>query len=129
MNAGLDSTPPVAIQCNAILYRLLTKSLWIDLDGGIALDAFYRRADEEGISVFVAAMCSLDEAKSMLNRVKGIATLHAGRVRAIGLEVVPDPDDEQHAEIMGLPLRDDDEGLATYFADLLAEQARLVWKA
>jgi len=49
-------------------------------------------------------------------------------IRDLGLEVVSDPVDARHAEIIGAPLRDDDEGLATYYADLLAEQARLVWK-
>ncbi len=47
---------------------------------------------------------------------------------SIGPEVVSDPVDVRHAEIIGAPLRDDDEGLATYYADLLAEQARLIWK-
>lgn len=128
MTAGPSSTFPASLPCDAILYRLLTKGLWIDPDGGIAPGAFYRRPDEEGISVFIAATCSLDEAKSVLNEVKGIATLHTGRIRDIGLEAAPDPIDARHAEIVGVPSRDDDEGLATYYADLLAEQARLVWK-
>ena len=128
MSGGPDSTPPIPIPCNAILYRLLTKSLWIDPDGGVAPAAFYRRPDEKGISVFIAAVCPLEEAQTILNKVRGIVTLHTGRIRDLGLEVVSDPVDMRHAEIIGAPLRDDDEGLATYYADLLAEQARLVWK-
>ena len=128
MNAGSGGTPPAPLPCDAILYRLLTKALWIDPDGGVAPAAFYRRHDEEGMSVFIVAVCSLEEAKTLLNKVRGIATLHTGRVRDLGLDVVPDPVDMRHAEIVGVPLRDDDEGLATYYADLLAEQARVVWK-
>lgn len=80
------------------------------------------------MSVFIAAVCPLDEAKTILNKVGGIVTLHTGRVRDLGLQVVSDPVDVRHAEIIGALLRDDDEGLATYYADLLAEQSRLVWK-
>ncbi len=128
MSVGPENTPPTPIPCDAILYRLLTKSLWIDPDGGVAPAAFYRRPDEEGMSVFIAAVCPLDEAKTILNKVGGIVTLHTGRVRDLGLQVVSDPVDVRHAEIIGALLRDDDEGLATYYADLLAEQSRLVWK-
>lgn len=128
MSVGPEDTSLTPIPCDAILYRLLTKSLWIDPDGGVLPAAFYRRPDEEGMSVFIAAICPLEEAKTLLNTVKGIATLHTGHIRDLGLEVIPDPIDVRHAEIIGVPLRDDDGGLATYYADLLAEQSRLVWK-
>ena len=40
-----------------------------------------------------------------------------------------DPTDPKHAEIMGVPLPDEDEDMANYYADLLAEQARVAWRA
>jgi len=113
------------IPCGEILYRLLTKASWLPQDGGVAAAAFYRRSDEDGISVFIASACPLEEARTLLARVKGIATLHTGRIRDLGLDVVPDPEDRRHAEIVGVPLSDEDLDGANYFADLLAEQARI----
>ena len=118
---------PSPLECGEILFRLLKRS-WIHPDGnGILPDAFRRRPVDNGLSVFIASLCSIEEARTKLEKVRGVASLHTGRVRDIGLDVTPDPGDIQHAEIVGVPLADDDEHMANYFADLLAEQARLAW--
>lgn len=120
----------VPLPCDEILYRLLLKRAWLDPDGkGILPEAFFRRPDEEGLSVFIKTKCSLDEARGMMNRVRGVGSLHTGRVHDINLKVMSDPIDPRHAEIMGVPLPDEDEDMANYYADLLAEQARVAWRA
>jgi hypothetical protein len=50
-----------------------------------------------------------------------------GRIRDLGLDVVPDSPD--HAYITGLPLQDDDPLNAERLARLLAGQARLLQRA
>jgi len=126
---GVDS-PPLSLTCSSIVYRLLLKQSWIDPDTGqVQAAAFERREKEDGLSVFVAALCaSLDEAIaiSTLRGVKAGATLHVGHVRDLGLNVLSDPVDNRHAEIVGVPRRSEDQATASYLADLLAEQARVV---
>jgi len=121
-------TIPEPIPCSEVLYRLLTKASWLSQDGDVALAAFYRRDVDDNISVFKSSTCSLEEAQTKMRGVKAIVTLHAGRVRDIGLYVVADLDDPQHAEILGIPLEEDDSDSANYYADLLAEQARIAWR-
>src|SRR5205823_3038198 len=110
-----ESGSPPAISpppCGTIVFRLLLKRDWIDPDGGGPQPAaFYRRIlpdgrpAEDGLSVFIADKCSVDEARAKLDRVRGVASLHVGRIRDLpeNLDVVPDSDDEQHAEIRGMP--------------------------
>ena len=73
MNDPADDSPaPVpSLPCATIVYRLLLKRDWIDPDTGAPQPAaFYRRTRpdgqpaEEGLSVFIAEKCSVDEAKS-----------------------------------------------------------------
>ncbi len=119
---------PEPIPCGEILYRLLTKASWISQDGDVALAAFYRRDVNDNISVFKSSVCPLEEAQTKLGGVKAIVTLHTGRVRDMGLRVVTDLDNTQHAEILGIPLVEDDIDGANYYADGLAEQARIAWR-
>jgi hypothetical protein len=56
----------------------------------------------------------------------GVASLQVGKVRELGLDVVPDS--PSHAQIVGLPYREDDRNNADRLARLLAEQSRLVWQ-
>ena len=55
-------------------------------------------------------------------------TLHTGRVRGLGLEVVPSPGPENpaHAGIRGVPHQEDDYRRAMYLASELQEMARFV---
>jgi len=88
------------------------------------------RGDEDGLSVNPVHTCSLEDAKSGFNgtvlaKVHGVATLHVGRVRDIGLNVIQD--DEQHGLITRLPYATDDLVEANRLASALADQSRLVW--
>jgi hypothetical protein len=126
--SDLPSTPLLSLPCTTIVYRLITKVSWIDPDSHqVQGAAFQRRPDEDGLSVFITDRCSLDEAINSLGRVRAVATLHVGRIRNLGLNVVPDLDDARHAEIVNMPLESEDPDQASHLAQLLAEQSRIIW--
>jgi hypothetical protein len=56
----------------------------------------------------------------------GVASLKVGDVREIGLDV--EQDAVNHANIMGLPHRDEDLAQAERLAGLLAKRSALVWQ-
>ncbi len=51
---------------------------------------------------------------------------YVGRVRDLGLDVVPDS--PSHANIIGLPYREDEPDTAVRLALLLAKQSRIQWR-
>lgn len=121
-----------ALLCNAIVYRALLRKNWIDKNTGrIQSAAFFRRPkdtgnDLDGLSVSIAAACSIEDARGGFTSCYGIATLHVGRVRDIGLDV--QPDSPIHANITGLPCKEDNLIEAERLAGLLARQARIAWQ-
>ena len=114
-----------SLPCNAIVFRAMARKNWIDATTGNVLPAaFLRRpppADVDGLSVDVesARSCFL-----VLNKCHGVASLHVGRVRDLGLDIVTD--EMPHANITGLPLGTENVTLAERLASQLAKQARLV---
>ncbi|MHC5730776.1 MAG: hypothetical protein ACYTXY_43060, partial [Nostoc sp.] len=56
----------------------------------------------------------------------GIASLEVGRIREIGLDV--EQDLVNHANIVGLPDREDNLALAERLAGLLAKRSHIVWQ-
>jgi hypothetical protein len=113
----------------AIVYRLARSKSWLDTDNSAFTPAaFLRRRDECGLSVSIAVACSLEYAiagAGVLHKCYGVAELQVGPIKSVGLDVLPDAVD--HAEIVGMPTVDEDIARANYFADLLAEQTRLLW--
>jgi hypothetical protein len=113
------------LDCSAIVYRAMARKNWVDVTTQSVLPAaFVRRlapADEDGLSVDIesALSCSL-----ALKKCHGVAGLHVGRVRTLGLEVVVD--EAPHANITGVPRSTDDQAQSERLASLLARQARLV---
>jgi hypothetical protein len=117
-HAGLES--------DGIVYRAVTRGQWIDEDTGeLKPDAFLRReADEDGISVYIQRYCSPEWVAAKFNRTKAVISVRVGDLRALGLEVVPDPpespDYPEHACITGLPFHDDDPARAVFLAERIA---------
>lgn len=104
---------------------------WIDKrTKRVTSAAFIRRPrengrDAAGLSVGLANRCTLEEFRCGFDTCYGVATLHVGRIRDIELDV--EQDEPKHANITGLPYREDNEVEAERMAGLLARQARLVW--
>jgi hypothetical protein len=111
---------------DAIVYRAIIKKRWVIEDTGeILLDAFFLRKEksETGVSVNIATVCSPEDCAARF-KCKFVASLQVGTVRDLGLDVVQDK--PNHANINGLPYREDDLAEAVRLASLLAKQSRII---
>lgn len=116
------------LPCSAIVYRALLRKQWIDEDTGtVKARAYFLRQEknEQGLSVRIASACSPKQCAARFTNCYGVASLHVGRIRDLGLNVVPDS--PSHANIIGLPYKEDDPATAERLADLLAQQSRIIW--
>lgn len=100
---------------------------WFDVQTGQARPgAFLRKPkDEVGISVGIAAQCPISEFVDGFSTCYGVFTLHVGRIRNLGLDILPDP--LRHANIIGLPFQNENQAEAERLAGKLAKQARPLW--
>ena len=112
---------------NAIVYRSMLRKQWIDEDTGrVKADAYFLRANEPGLSVNLASTCSPQQCAEMFRKCYGVASLQVGDVREIGLDI--EQDSVNHANVVGLPYREDDLAEAERLAGLLAKRSSLVWQ-
>ena len=113
----------IELSCSKIVYRAMARKDWIDFNANRVLPgAFLRRPnDDDGLSVDIASPQSCANA---LSKCHGVASLHVGRIRDIGLDV--EVDDPPHASIKKLPRPSDDAAEAEHKASQLAKQARLI---
>ncbi|MEH2113032.1 hypothetical protein [Nostoc sp.] len=112
---------------DAVIYRALLRKQWVDEDTGrVKADAYFLRALESGLSVNLATVCSPEQCAGLFRKCYGIASLEVGDVRKIGLDV--EQDSANHANIIGLPHREDYLAEAERLAGLLAKQSHIVWQ-
>ncbi len=108
------------LACEKIVFRALRKS-WVNPGTGfVAATAFMLREspkDDDGLSV---GTISAEQSVTVLSTHAGCASLHVGKIRDIGLDVVPD--EESHANITGIPRND--VARAEFLAGQLAKMAR-----
>jgi len=102
-----------------IVFRAIRKR-WLDQGQQVLSAAFMLRTDETGLSVDTTS------AKSCASLLKNcaVASLHVGRIRSLGLDVISDA--AEHANILGIPQEPDKVAEAEYLAGQLAKQARYV---
>jgi hypothetical protein len=86
--------------------------------------AFFLRGNERDSGLSVRFRCTYDQCRADFRSSYGVLGLKVGFVLDIPLAV--EPDTESHANIKGLPHKDDDERKATYLARRLAEGSILV---
>ena len=111
----------------AAVYRSLLRKQWINEDTGrVKADAFFLRPGEYGLSVNLASVCSPEQCASMFRKCYGVASLAVMDVRKVGLDV--EQDSVNHANILGLPYREDNLAEAERLASLLAKQSQVVWQ-
>ncbi|KAB8317208.1 hypothetical protein SD81_017905 [Tolypothrix campylonemoides VB511288] len=116
------------LPCSAIVYRALLKKRWINEDTGIVeAGAYFLREKEKdrGLSVNIAASCSPQQCAQKFDKCFAVASLHVGRIRELGLDVIADKYD--HAYIKGLPYKEDNLAETERLAGLLAKQSRIIW--
>jgi len=112
---------------DAVVYRALVRKRWIDEDiRRVKADAYFLRVTERGLSVNLASICSPEQCAELFLKCYGIASLEVGRIREIGLDV--EQDSTNHANILGLPYREDNLAEAERLAGLLAKRSRIVWQ-
>jgi len=112
------------LQCRDIVLRALIRARHFDrVNRRILAAAFMLRENEEGLSVSYDS--TPQQCAAGFNKCHGVASLHVGRIRDLGLDVIPD--EPRHANIVGLPHREHDPAEAERFARQLQKQARLVW--
>ena len=115
------------LSCPTIIYRAILRKNWIDKHNNRVTSApFFRRPskDIDGLSVHIAGSCSLEEIYASFNQCFGVVSLHVGHIRDIGLDV--SQDSISHANIIGLPYKEEDLVTAERLAGLLARQSRFV---
>jgi hypothetical protein len=112
---------------DAIVYRSLLRKQWIDEDTGrVKADAYFLRVNEPGLSVNSASECTPQQCANLFRKCYGVANLEVKDVREIGLEI--EQDSKNHANVVGLPYREDDLAKAERLAGLLAKKSHLVWQ-
>ena len=125
-NSEIIITEFAPLPCNEIVYRALMNKKWINEDTGqIRPSAFFLRKHrgETGLSVNISTVCSPEDCAERF-RCKAVASLHVGSVRNLGLDIVQDM--PTHANITGLPYREDNLAEAERLAGLLAKQSRII---
>jgi hypothetical protein len=114
-----------SLECGVIVFRAMPRKNWFDpATQCVSPAAFLRRPspkDEKGLSVDVVSPGSC---ASVLRDCYGVLSLHVGRMRDLGLNVVID--ESPHANITGVPRSADDQTLAERLASQLAKQARFI---
>jgi hypothetical protein len=121
------------LACNTILYRGVRTKRHINKTQEPpkpTVDLFIRRPstqefnDDDGLSLGIAELCPLDEFRQRFPF--GVFSLHVGHIRALGLDIIIDPEDPTHALITNLPSREAQPVDAEFLADALRGQSRLV---
>ncbi len=123
---------PASLECSTIVFRTLKPS-WLQ-EGEINSIAFFLREYDEGFETGLSVANNVDNALKVFAKPKAVVSLHVGRIRDVGLEVIPDtePDPEidtdkiTHAEITGVPPPDTDDNrlIAERFANALIEMTK-----
>ena len=111
---------------SAIVYRALLRRQSIDEANLVVFSVYLLRANEPGLSVTIASVCSPEQCAAKFNNCYGVASLQVGQIRELGLDAVPDS--ASHALIVGLPQVKDDRNRAERLADLLAQRSSIVWQ-
>jgi hypothetical protein len=112
---------------DASIYRALLWKQWIDEDTGrVKADAYFLRVNELGLSVNLASVYSPKQCAKLFRKCYRVASLEVGKVCEIGLDV--EQDSVNHANILGLPYREEDLAEAERLAGLLAKRSQVVWE-
>jgi len=101
-----------SIPDNSIIYRAITASLWTNENNEVLLGAFLLKEKDNGeLSVLLEANCFNRICSGNFKSCYGEILLRAAKIRALELEIKPDPilepPNPYHAVILKLPLPED----------------------
>lgn len=116
-----SDTPPLPelVPEDDLLRALLNKRAVDNLP-----DAFLLRDNEKDSGLSVSIRSTASECRALFSRTFGVAQLTVSQVTELELAVVPD--EPHHANIVGIPHKDDDADRAEWFASRLAERATII---
>ena len=117
MNPSLEQE---GLRADQALLRALLSARWLDN----LPDAFMLRHNERDTGLSVVYNCSVAECRARFRISYGVAELILARVLELGLQVVPD--EPKHANIKGVPYKEDDPEGAEWCASRLAALATIV---
>lgn len=128
------------------MFRTIRRKTWFDPDNEsrVKAEAFMRRrpknrpdgsadpGDNDGLSVFDSFHVELWACVHNELSCHGIATLHVGAIRDLGLSVVRDPEDPRKLLIPDMPLENPNDAGQEALLDAVAQSARIAlrckWK-
>jgi hypothetical protein len=130
---------PLNPPCNTIMYRTIRRKDWFDPDDDsrIKAEAFMRRrpkvkpngehdpGDDDGLSVYDSFHMDAQSCIQSELTCYGIATLHVGSIRDLGLNVVRDPTDPRKLLITDMPLANPGDPEQEALLDKVAGTARI----
>jgi len=119
----------IELPCTEILLRAILKKKFMDSEGRLLPDAFIRDPQHsDRLSINILRQTDLNAWLRNFSKSFGADTLHAGKVRDIGLDVVQPVEDRGngsgHALILGIPTQDQDPLRAESLASALAKMSR-----
>jgi hypothetical protein len=132
--------------CSTIAYRTIRRKDWFDPDDDLRVkaDAFMRRrprikadrthdpGDDDGLSVYDSFHIERRSCIESERSCHGVATLHVGTLRDLGLTVIRDPENHQKLLIPDMPLENPNDAAQEALLDAVADTARIVerckWK-
>ncbi len=122
-------TFPATLECGTLVFRVLKPS-WLQ-EGEIVSQAFILQEREGVFETGLSLLNSIDNALKVLKKPKAVVSLHVGRIKDLGLDVIPDTEPDPkidadritHAEIRGVPPPDNIENalISERFATALIE--------
>jgi hypothetical protein len=130
---------PIDLPCSTIVYRQIRKNSWYDPDDDskAMAEAFMRRrprtrqdgtedaGDDDGLSVYDSFRIHRQECMEDSNTCYGLATLHVGTLRDLGLTVIRDPEDERKILIPDMPLTNPGSEREETLLESVARSARI----
>jgi hypothetical protein len=124
---------PTSLNCNEIIYRVVLRKTQIDTSKTPPIptvDNFIRRPgdDDDGLSAGIASRCTPRDVAAKFNKVHAMTSLHVGRIKDLGLDVVIDPEDETHALIVGLPDGDEFDEAETIARAIIRNARPVNWQ-
>jgi hypothetical protein len=110
--------------CEKIVFRAIPYPDWRTKDGRPTNQLFYYKPDRDGIGLSVSPTVE-DCRDNFTAPIYGIVSLHVGRIRDLGLDVVPDK--PTHANIVNIPPRENGNEIITKnLAEDLKNLSRLI---
>jgi hypothetical protein len=88
--------------------------------------------DDDGLSLFDSYHVTFDECIEAELSCYGAVSLHAGKLRALGLSVIRDPEDHRKMLVPDMPLTNPNDPVQEALLDAVAQSAKIVcrrrWK-